>query len=148
MEYERILKVWGICLLITILGQTCGIFAGVVFGTELGIFLIPICSIPLLLFSGFFLKLNEMPTYLQPISFLSFFRFAFEGIMQAIYLDRPKLPCSEAYCHLRSSNKILSLMGMPTMPFYLILIILGSWILCLHVIVYVTLLWKIYYAKK
>ncbi|KYN45489.1 ATP-binding cassette sub-family G member 1 [Atta colombica] len=111
-------------------------------------FLIPICSLPLLLFSGFFLKLNEMPTYLQPISFLSFFRFAYEGIMQAIYLDRPKLPCSEAYCHLRSSNKILSLMGMPTMPFYLTLIILGSWILCLHVIIYATLLWKIHYAKK
>ncbi|KYN29412.1 ATP-binding cassette sub-family G member 1 [Trachymyrmex cornetzi] len=154
MEYERILKIWGICLLITILGQTSGIFAGVVFGTELGMFLIPICSIPLLLFSGFFLKLNEMPTYLQSISFSSFFsikfycRFAFEGIMQAIYLDRPKLLCSEAYCHLRSSNKILSLMGMPTMSFYLILIILGSWILCLHVIVYATLLWKIYYTKK
>ncbi|KYM75697.1 ATP-binding cassette sub-family G member 1 [Atta colombica] len=148
MEYERILKIWSICLLITILGQTSGIFAGVVFGTELGMFLIPICSLPLLLFSGFFLKLNEMPTYLQPISFLSFFRFAYEGIMQAIYLDRPKLPCSEAYCHLRSSNKILSLMGMPTMPFYLTLIILGSWILCLHVIIYATLLWKIHYAKK
>ncbi|KAG5335416.1 ABCG4 protein, partial [Acromyrmex charruanus] len=148
MEYERILKVWGICLLITILGQTSGIFGGVVFGTELGMFLIPICSIPLLLFSGFFLKLNEMPTYLQSISFSSFFRFAYEGIMQAIYLDRPKLPCSEAYCHLRSSNKILSLMGMPTVPFYLTLIILGSWILCLHMIVYATLLWKIYYAKK
>ncbi|EGI67879.1 ATP-binding cassette sub-family G member 4 [Acromyrmex echinatior] len=148
MEYERILKVWSICLLITILGQTSGIFGGVVFGTELGMFLIPICSLPLLLFSGFFLKLNEMPTYLQSISFSSFFRFAYEGIMQAIYLDRPKLLCSEAYCHLRSSNKILSLMGMPTVPFYLTLIILGSWILCLHMIVYATLLWKIYYAKK
>jgi len=34
MEYERILKIWSICLLITILGQMSGIFAGVVFGTE------------------------------------------------------------------------------------------------------------------
>ncbi|XP_018392592.1 PREDICTED: ATP-binding cassette sub-family G member 1-like [Cyphomyrmex costatus] len=148
MEYERILQVWCVCLLITILGQTIGIFAGVVLGTELGMFLIPVISIPLLLFSGFFLKLNEMPTYLQPLSFVSFFRFAFEGIMLAIYLDRPNLPCSEAYCHLRSSNKILSAMGMPTISFHLILIILGSWILCLHVIIYATLVWKIYFAKK
>ncbi|XP_011706833.1 PREDICTED: ATP-binding cassette sub-family G member 4-like, partial [Wasmannia auropunctata] len=148
MEYDRILQAWGVCLLITILGQTVGILTGTAFGTELGIFLIPATSIPLLLFSGFFLKLGQMPMYLQPFSFVSFFRYAFEGILQAVYLDRPNLSCWEIYCYLRSPNKILSTMGMSAVSFHVILIILSSWILCLHVIIYTVLRWRIYYAKK
>ncbi|KYN29408.1 ATP-binding cassette sub-family G member 4 [Trachymyrmex cornetzi] len=118
MEYDRFLQTWSVCLLITIIGQTFGILTGTAFDTELGIFLIPAISIPLLLFSGFFLKLSEMSIYLQPLSFVSFFRYAFEGIMQAVYLDRSNLVCSEIYCYLRSPNKILSMMGMPAVSFY------------------------------
>ena len=75
-------------------------------------------------------------------------RYAFEGIMQAVYLDRPNLVCSEIYCYLRSPNKILSMMGMPAMSFYILLIILCCWILFLHVIIYTVFYWKIYHAKK
>lgn len=148
MEFDRILGVWGICLLLTILGQTVGMFVGTVFGAEIGVFLIPATAIPFFLFSGFFVKIEEMSTYLQPLGYLSFIRYAFEGLIQAVYLDRSKLSCSEVYCHWRSPNKILSLMGIPTVPFHVTLIILGCWILCLHVITYAVLCWKIYYAKK
>ncbi|KAL6263484.1 hypothetical protein P5V15_006275 [Pogonomyrmex californicus] len=148
MVYDRILQVWGVCVLMTILGQTIGILTGTVFGTEIGMFLIPATSIPLLLFAGFFLKIEEMSKYLQPFGVISFYRYAFEGLMQAIYLDREILPCLEYYCSIRSPNKILDTMGMPTVSFYVILIILGSWILCIHIIIYAVLCWKIYYAKK
>ncbi|KAG5306219.1 ABCG4 protein, partial [Acromyrmex insinuator] len=148
MEYDRFLQMWSVCLLVTIIGQTFGIFAGTAFGTELGTFLIPAISVPLLLFSGFFLKLNEMSIYLQPLSFVNFFRYAFEGIMQAVYLDRPNLVCLEIYCYLRSPNKILSMMGMPAVSFHVILIILCCWIFFLHVIIYIVFHWKIYHAKK
>ncbi|XP_025075548.1 ATP-binding cassette sub-family G member 1-like [Pogonomyrmex barbatus] len=115
---------------------------------QIGMFLIPATSIPLLLFAGFFLKIEEMSKYLQPFGVISFYRYAFEGLMQAIYLDREILPCLEYYCSIRSPNKILDTMGMPTVSFYVILIILGSWILCIHIIIYAVLCWKIYYAKK
>ncbi|KYQ53872.1 ATP-binding cassette sub-family G member 1 [Trachymyrmex zeteki] len=150
-KYDRFLQMWGICLLITILGQTIGIFAGVICGTQVfqwRIFLIPAISIPLLLFAGFFLKLGEMSTYVQPLGYVSFFRYAFEGVMQAIYLDRPNLTCLEIYCYLRSPSKILTMMDMPTVPFHVILIILAFWIFFFHLITYAVLLWKIYYAKK
>ncbi|XP_012064564.1 PREDICTED: ATP-binding cassette sub-family G member 4-like [Atta cephalotes] len=148
MEYDRILRVWGISLLITIIGQTIGILSGTIFGTELGMFFIPAIGIPLLLFAGFFSKLGEMSIYLQPLTYVNFFRYAFEGIMQAIYLDRPNLTCLEIYCYLRSPNKILMMMGIPTVPYYVTLIILASWIFFFHAITYAVLLWKIYYAKK
>ncbi|XP_011269919.2 ATP-binding cassette sub-family G member 1 [Camponotus floridanus] len=149
MESNRILQTWSICVLITILGQTVGILTGSAFNTEIGIFLIPALSIPLLLFAGFFLKIGEISMYLQPLSTISFFRYAFEGMMQAIYgFNRPNLYCSEIYCYHHSSNAILSMMDMPTVSFYVILMILGCWIFCLHVIVYTVLCWKIYYARK
>ncbi|XP_072765400.1 ATP-binding cassette sub-family G member 1 isoform X2 [Anoplolepis gracilipes] len=149
MEPDRILKAWSIGVLITILGQTVGILTGSAFDTEIGIFLIPALSIPLLLFAGFFVKINELSVYVQPLSTVSFFRYAFEGMMQAIYdLDRPNLYCSEIYCYLHSPKAILSAMNMPTVSFNVILTILGFWIFCLHVIIYAVLCWKIYYAKK
>ncbi|XP_067212537.1 ATP-binding cassette sub-family G member 4 isoform X2 [Linepithema humile] len=148
MEFNRVLQAWSICVLITIIGQTVGILTGVAFNTELGTFLIPASSIPLLLFSGFFVKMNEISTYLQPLGFLSFFRYAFEGLMQAVYTDRPNLSCQEIYCHLRSPNEILSMMNLPTVSFHVILIILVFWIFCLHVVIYAILCWKIYYARK
>ncbi|XP_011686848.1 PREDICTED: ATP-binding cassette sub-family G member 1-like isoform X2 [Wasmannia auropunctata] len=148
MELDRILGVWVICLLITILGQTVGIFVGTAFGIELGVFLIPATSIPFYIFGGFFMKIEETSIYLQPLGVLSFIRYAFEGMMQAVYLDRPKLSCSEMYCHWRSPNKILSMMGIPTVPFYVTLLILVSWILCLHTIAYALFRWKIYHAEK
>ncbi|KAL0103652.1 hypothetical protein PUN28_017728 [Cardiocondyla obscurior] len=74
MEYYRMLQMWSVCLLITILGQTVGILTGAAFGTQTGFFLIPAVTTPLLLFAGYFLKLREMLIYLQPLSTVSFFR--------------------------------------------------------------------------
>ncbi|EZA54900.1 hypothetical protein DMN91_009472 [Ooceraea biroi] len=148
MAVDRIFQAWSVCVLITILGQTVGILTGAAFNTQIGIFLIPALSIPLLLFAGFFLKLGEIAVYLQPLSTISFFRYAFEGMMQAIYSNRPNLSCPEIYCYLRSPSEILSRMDMPTVSFHVILIILGSWIFCLHIIIYAVLSWKIYYVRK
>ncbi|XP_071557287.1 ATP-binding cassette sub-family G member 4-like isoform X2 [Temnothorax nylanderi] len=148
MEYIRILQIWSVGLLITIIGQTAGILAGAAFGPKSGFFLITAVSIPLVVFAGFFLKFREMSVYLWPLSTTSFFRYTFEGMMQAVYLNRSDLSCSDIYCYLRSPNKILSMMDMPTVPFYVILIALSSWILCLHIITYAVLCWKFYFARK
>ncbi|XP_071564016.1 ATP-binding cassette sub-family G member 1-like isoform X3 [Temnothorax nylanderi] len=142
------LQMWSVGLLTTILGQTAGILIGAAFGTKSGFFLIPAVSTPLVLFAGFFLKIKEIPVYLQPLSIISFYRYTFEGMMQAVYLNRSELSCSEIYCFFSSPNKILSMMDMPTVPFYVILIVLSSWILCLHIITYAVLCWKIYFARK
>ncbi|XP_020282054.1 ATP-binding cassette sub-family G member 4-like isoform X2 [Pseudomyrmex gracilis] len=148
MECNRVLQAWSICVLITILGQTVGILTGAAFNTEIGTFLIPALSIPLLLFAGFFVKLGEMSVYLQPLGTVSFFRYAFEGLIQAIYIDRSNLTCVEIYCYLQSPSTILSMMDIPTVSFHTVVMILVSWIFCLHLIIYAILCWKIYYAKK
>ncbi|XP_071634441.1 ATP-binding cassette sub-family G member 1-like [Temnothorax longispinosus] len=148
MEYIRILQMWSVGLLITIIGQTAGMLTGAAFGTKSGFFLIPAVSTPLVLFAGYFLKFRDISVYLQPLCATSFYRYTFEGMMQAVYLNRSNLSCSEIYCYLRSPNKILSMMDMPTVSFYVILIVLTFWILCLHIITYAVLCWKIYFARK
>ncbi|XP_011690607.1 PREDICTED: ATP-binding cassette sub-family G member 4-like [Wasmannia auropunctata] len=148
MEYDRILKVWSVCLLTMIIGLTFGIFLGAAFGAEIGVFIIPVTNIAFVLFAGFFLKTDEIPIYLQPLSTVNFFRYAFEGVMQAVYLDRPDLSCLKINCYWNSPKEILSMMDMPTVPFYVILIILGSSLLCLHIITYALFRWKIYRAEK
>lgn len=76
------------------------------------------------------------------------YRYAFEGILQAIYDgNREKLQCYEIYCHLRSPKKILEEMDMPTISYYTIILSLCLWISCLQIITYLILKWKTHKAK-
>ncbi|XP_066585925.1 ATP-binding cassette sub-family G member 4-like [Prorops nasuta] len=147
-EYSRIFQCWVICSLITMLGQIIGMAIGVAFGTDLAMFLIPALSIPIMLFGGFFIKIQEVAVYFQPLCTISYFRYAFEGFLQAIYEDREKLDCKEIYCIFRSPRRILAMLDMPSTTFQTILIVLGSWILCLHLVTYAIFKWKLYRTVK
>ncbi|XP_026672323.1 ATP-binding cassette sub-family G member 4-like isoform X2 [Ceratina calcarata] len=149
MECDRFLRTWLICVLTTILGQSSGMLVGVAFNTHLGVFLIPAVNMPIILFAGFFLKFSEVTPFLRPLCSISFFRYAFEGILQAIYDgDREKLQCHEDYCHLRSPKQILESMDMPTIPYYTTVLALCIWITCLQISTYLVLKWKAYIAKR
>ncbi|XP_039311065.1 ATP-binding cassette sub-family G member 1-like [Solenopsis invicta] len=148
IELDRILKTCLICLLCTIIGQTEGIFLGTLFGSKLAVFLVPAINIPSLLLTGYFVKIQEMLNFVKPLSALSYYRFAFEGLMQAAYIDRPNLSCSDMYCYLGSTKKILYLMDIPSISFYGIVIILSCWIIAFHIVICTILLWKIKYVKN
>ncbi|XP_047369571.1 ATP-binding cassette sub-family G member 4-like isoform X1 [Vespa velutina] len=149
MERNSLSQAWIVCILHTIIGQSVGITVGAIFDTQIGIFLIPALSIPMFLFAGFFLKLNEISSYYQPLCTISFFRYAFEGIMQAIYgFDRKPLSCTEIYCPYRSPNEILSMMNMQSVKFHVIVVVMLAWIFSLHVITYCTLRWKVHKIRK
>lgn len=73
-----------------------------------GTFLGPISTIPMVLFSGFFSKLSDIPWYLSWLTYVSFTRYSFEGTMIAIFgLDRPKMKCNQIYCHFRKPKDFL-----------------------------------------
>ncbi|KAF7988676.1 hypothetical protein HCN44_001249 [Aphidius gifuensis] len=140
MELDRFMKAWLISFLITILAQSCGILTGAIFDIHVGGFLVPAVNIPMILFAGFFLKLGEIPIYLQPLSVISYFRYAFEGFLQAIYLDNNKLlNCSTSICLLQVPKKILKYMDMPTISFSTTIFALIVWISILHILIYTVL---------
>lgn len=148
MECQRFFQTWIICVLTTVLGQSSGILTGVMFNTQIGVFLIPALSMPMILFAGFFLKFSEIPVYLQPMCAISFFRYAFEGILQAIYNDREKLPCNEVFCLMRLPDRILRSMDMPSMQYSTSVLMLCIWIVMLQILIFSVLKWKAYVATK
>lgn len=77
-----------------------------------GVFLGPISTIPMVLFSGFFAKLEDIPVYFQWLPYLSYVKYSFEGTMVAIYgLNRPKLECKREYCHFKYPTTFLNEMS-------------------------------------
>lgn len=82
------------------------------------------------------------------MKFFEIFRYAFEGILQAIYgSDRPALKCSTDLC-VQSPRRILKQLNMPSVSFCTINLALIGWILFLHISIYSVLRWKLRLAAK
>lgn len=108
LSLERFSMLLCITICISLVGQGIGLVVGAAFDIQSAAFLAPVCAIPFLLFSGFFINFNSIPSYLSWMSYLSFFRYGFEASMLSIYdNDRPPLNCSQPYCHYRSPSKLL-----------------------------------------
>jgi hypothetical protein len=67
----------------------------------------------MLIFSGFFIRFKELSPFLQPLTYLSYFRYVFEGGIQSIYgYGRTGLKCTEDFCYFKSAKKFLKFMHM------------------------------------
>ncbi|XP_068085226.1 ATP-binding cassette sub-family G member 4 [Anabrus simplex] len=109
----RFIMVLNMCVLTSLVAQSLGLLVGAGMSIENGIFFGPASSVPIILFSGFFVNFNALPTYMQWLPYISYVRYGFEGTMVAIYgHGREKLKCSEAYCHFKNPKKFLEEMDM------------------------------------
>ncbi|XP_057375095.1 ATP-binding cassette sub-family G member 1-like isoform X2 [Daphnia carinata] len=108
MSMDRFSMLLCITICIALVGQGIGLVVGAAFDIQSAAFLAPVFAIPFLLFAGFFINLNAIPSYLMWMSYVSFFRYGFVGSMLSIYdYDRPPLNCSQPYCHYRLPDKLL-----------------------------------------
>ncbi|KAB0799513.1 hypothetical protein PPYR_07393 [Photinus pyralis] len=108
MEPMRFGMVLLIAVLTALVSQSIGLLVGAAFNVEGGVFIGPIASIPMVLLSGFFVNLNDIPVYIRWLPYGSYVKYSFEGIMIAIYgLDRPKLQCNQMLCIFRTPKKFL-----------------------------------------
>lgn len=113
LEAVRFGMVLGIGTLTALVSQSFGLLIGAGFDIESGVFLGPITTIPMVLFSGFFAKLDDIPPYLSWLSYVTYVRYSFEGTMIAIYgLNRGKLTCNADYCHFKHPTTFLEEMSM------------------------------------
>lgn len=74
-------------MLMSLLGQSTGMVIGAirVKRPSEAMFIAPTATIPLILLSGFFVKVGNMPAFARPIAMLSYFRWAFKAIVTATY---------------------------------------------------------------
>lgn len=110
-----------------------------------GVYIGPVLNVPILLFSGFFVSLNSIPTSLRWISEISYIRYGFEGTMQAVYgFNRTNLQCSEPYCHFKAPARFLEEMDMDKADFKFDCTALLGFFLILRILCYVVLKWNIH----
>lgn len=111
---------------------------------QLSVFCVPCSLIPMLMFCGFFVRFREMFDFLLPFTYLGYFRYSFEGAMQAIYgFGRENLPCAESFCYFGKVSKFLESFDMVENTFVMDVAGLGVWIVAMHVVLFGSLAWKI-----
>lgn len=88
-----------------------------------------------------------MPPYLQWLSYASYVRYSFEGVLQAIYgFDRPPLECedeSSNKCVFREGEAILRELDVQDAKFYLDFIVLCVFFVVLRLGCYLVLRWRV-----
>ena len=95
-------------------------------------------------FSGFFVSLNNIPVYMQWLSYIAYVRYGFEGVMLAIYgFDREPLHCSIPYCHFKYPIKFLEELDFDNGLFWIDVVSLIVFFVGLRVIGYFVLRYKV-----
>lgn len=143
-ETARFFMVLLSCLLTSLVAQSLGLLIGAGMSVESGVFLGPVSSVPVLLFSGFFVNFSTIPSYLSWLSYLSYVRYGFEGAMLAVYgFDRKKLSCSVPYCHYRTPTKFLMDMDMADASFWVDMAALFAFFVTLRLLTFFILRLKL-----
>ncbi|XP_011553839.3 ATP-binding cassette sub-family G member 1 isoform X1 [Plutella xylostella] len=144
MQTDRVLMFTTINILTALVAQSLGLLIGAAMKIETGVYLGPVTTIPVVLFSGFFVNFNAVPEYFKWLTYLSYVRYGFEGAMLSVYgFDREKLQCSEAYCHFRSPKKFLEEMTMDKANFWVDVGALAGFFVFIRVISYLVLRFKL-----
>uniref|UniRef100_A0A2M4AAC3 Putative transporter abc superfamily breast cancer resistance protein n=1 Tax=Anopheles triannulatus TaxID=58253 RepID=A0A2M4AAC3_9DIPT len=144
LETDRIIMFWGICALFGWLSQVYGLIAGCLFPIEVSPFIVPASIIPALLFSGFFIRYNELMDCFKPLTLISYFRYGFEGLVQATYgHNRTELGCAEIFCYYRKTSKVLEALHMVPDRYWTDVLGLSIWIVFLHVVLYFSLRFRL-----
>ncbi|XP_075224485.1 ATP-binding cassette sub-family G member 4-like isoform X2 [Lycorma delicatula] len=149
LEYYRFFMLWLVCVLVAILGQTLGSALGAILDVQLGVFVVPASSIPMFLLSGYFQRPKDLTIGFQYLSYLSYFKYAFEAAILSVFgYNRERLPCSQPYCHYRSLSKFIDDIGVDDFCYWEKINALVLWIFILQISLFCSLKWKIHKSKK
>ncbi|XP_065356937.1 ATP-binding cassette subfamily G member 4 [Calliphora vicina] len=147
-EVERFVMCWGICLLTAIIGHFIGLVFGSMFDMQLGVFLVPGVTIPIMIFSGFFIRIYEVHSFLRFLCDISFFRYSLEGFMRALYAyERTYLRCDQHFCYYKNPQKFLEDLGMLGDYYGCDIGALLLWILVLKILFFISLVIRIKKAQ-
>ncbi|XP_050101000.1 ATP-binding cassette sub-family G member 4-like [Anopheles aquasalis] len=107
-EWFRLGMLVGVFAVGGVIGQSLGLIGGICFNVKMQNFFVANACIVPLLFSGFFVDAKDMIPFLQPLSTVSFFRYQFQGALQALYgYGRDNIACSAVFCPFKKPSAVL-----------------------------------------
>ncbi|KYQ53045.1 ATP-binding cassette sub-family G member 4 [Trachymyrmex zeteki] len=142
MEWSRFFMFLLITILTSFTSESIGLGLGTVFNPINGTFFGAVITAIMLALAGYLVFFNHMPRILYYVSYMNFFRFAFDGLIQAIYgFQRETIPCPSNidYCHLRTPSLILEELNMTKSIFWIDVVVLFAWFIVIRTVAYVTL---------
>ena len=152
-EGGRYTQYLAITILTCLVAQSIGLLLGAVApNVPTAVFVAPVTGIPVLLFSGFFVSFDTIPKYMQWLTYVSFARYSWEGMIVAIYgNNRGALSCEQAdRCRFRESDDVLDSMDIEESAlhitqgkFYFDCVVLGLFFITLRLVTYMVLRYKI-----
>ncbi|RWS03329.1 ABC transporter sub-family G-like protein 1, partial [Dinothrombium tinctorium] len=87
LEFDRFWHYFLILFFLSFISQSHGFFIGALFDRNVtaAVFLAPCTGVPFILFSGFLIKLEAVPTYLKIFNYLSYTQYIIEALIFTLY---------------------------------------------------------------
>lgn len=133
-----------VCMIVSLVAQAFGSLISATLPFAYAVILGPLIIMPFLIFSGFFVHMRDAHPAMRWLFHISFLHYGLEALVHVVFgFGRPKLHCSEIYCHFVYPQRFLDQLDMNNERLVVDFIVLLSLYLAIKLITYMALVVRV-----